>query len=1035
MKKTGPDGKKEADDADNAVNDDDNDKEGEDDDGGEAGDTGKDDSPDLNKEELALRIYNTITSSILPQLQKCVTKKNKSAHFHRLSRQKAEDEEDILRVPVILAIVKLLQSLPEHALHLHLPGLLLRVCHTLRSRAREVRDAARDTLAKITITLGTQYFPFVLKELRSSLTRGYQLHVLGFTIHTLLDKMSDNLAAGELDACLQGLVEVLVEDLFGEVAKEREVEKIVNKLHEAKTCKSFDTFEVLAKFAGTRSLTLLISPLKEVLDSTQIHKTARRVEEVLRRISVGLQANASITPPILLVFIHGITGENVRMLKMKQEEKKAISTPADPRLQSSSSLLLPPNPVRGGNVPQNNNKTNHHILVEFGLQLLYMLLKHGKLSPSDQEHQRMLDPFVVLLTDCLKSKYNKVVTISLRCVSWLVKFPLPSLNKHVPTMGKLLFNILKNYAKAGAKVGENFEMLLSAFKAMTVVIRDFKQFTVAEKHLQVLLGFVEEDIHDHTKQGTAFPLLKAILSRKLIVPEIHDVMWKVGQLSITGSSPSVQLQSRQVMLQFLLDYPLGTKLQRYLEFYVSQLSYEYETGRESALEMLESMFSSFPKSMLFDYAGFFFVPLSSRLVNDDSASCRKLTALVIKSLLGKLDADERQKLFSIVLLWFKDKKIALHRLATQVSSLFVEVEEKGFEKRLGSLLPLVRSLIVPDQFEKGRCAEEGGELDISEGLHRVKDHLLFNALSFLTKIIQHCQVIKNPSRQQEMAQIWESVEAHLLHPHSWVRLVSSRLFGLLFAAWKPEDLVTGYQRGSSLNSYLTKDLPGKVSKLCDDFCTQLHSPLLENELGEQIVKNLVFLAKTLQLLELQNEGGGKHGQENEECISAGDGTTFSLAILLSNMNKLATQEASQTPKQTQKRSCVLRWLAAVSINLGKDAIEPHLVDILSPVYRELELATSYKDSDLVKLAQEVLELIKSLVERETFSWAYASLQQTATEARETRKRKTALEAVADPAKSARRKLKKNLAKKVTRKRKIDARKPERKIKAPRMQEL
>ena len=46
--------------------------------------------------------------------------------------------------------------------------------------------------------------------------------------------------------------------------------------------------------------------------------------------------------------------------------------------------------------------------------------------------------------------------------------------------------------------------------------------------------------------------------------------------------------------------------------------------------------SLFFQSMLFDYAGFFFVPLSSRLVNDDSASCRKLTALVIKSLLGKV---------------------------------------------------------------------------------------------------------------------------------------------------------------------------------------------------------------------------------------------------------------------------------------------------------------------------------------------------------------------------------------------------------------
>ena len=54
-------------------------------------------------------------------------------------------------------------------------SLLLRICHTLRSRAREVRDAARDTLAKITVSLGAQYFSFVLKELRSSLTRGYQV--------------------------------------------------------------------------------------------------------------------------------------------------------------------------------------------------------------------------------------------------------------------------------------------------------------------------------------------------------------------------------------------------------------------------------------------------------------------------------------------------------------------------------------------------------------------------------------------------------------------------------------------------------------------------------------------------------------------------------------------------------------------------------------------------------------------------------------------------------------------------------------------
>ena len=35
-----------------------------------------------------------------------------------------------------------------------------------------------------------------------------QLHVLSYTLHTLLDKMSESLLPGDLDSSLQGLVEV-----------------------------------------------------------------------------------------------------------------------------------------------------------------------------------------------------------------------------------------------------------------------------------------------------------------------------------------------------------------------------------------------------------------------------------------------------------------------------------------------------------------------------------------------------------------------------------------------------------------------------------------------------------------------------------------------------------------------------------------------------------------------------------------------------------------------------------------------------------
>ena len=40
--------------------------------------------------------------------------------------------------------------------------------------------------------------------------------------------------------------------------------------------------------------------------------------------------------------------------------------------------------------------------------MLYLLLKRNKISASNEEHLRMLDPFVELLTDCLESKHNKV---------------------------------------------------------------------------------------------------------------------------------------------------------------------------------------------------------------------------------------------------------------------------------------------------------------------------------------------------------------------------------------------------------------------------------------------------------------------------------------------------------------------------------------------------------------------------------------------------------------------------------------------------
>ena len=62
------------------------------------------------------------------------------------------------------------------------------------------------------------------------------------------------------------------------------------------------------------------------------------------------------------------------------------------------------------------------------------------------------------------------------------------------------------------------------------------------------------------------------------------------------------------------------------------------------------------------------------------------------------------------------------------------------------------------------------------------------------------------------------------------------------------------------------------------------------------------MAKTLQLLE--SESRAKNRQKelagNVENDGTKEGENFTLKNLLDNMNKMATLEASQTPKDTQK---------------------------------------------------------------------------------------------------------------------------------------
>jgi len=176
------------------------------------------------------------------------------------------------------------------------------------------------------------------------------------------------------------------------------------------------------------------------------------------------------------------------------------------------------------------------------------------------------------------------------------------------------------------------------------------------------------------------------------------------KLSIQSDSAPVRLQSRQTILQYILDYSLSDKkLLKFLEFYIVQLNYEYENGRESALEMLATIFTTFPTAQLNLHASTFFLPIAIQLHNDESAKCKKLAYMALRLLVEKVGAEQRDSLFNLSLALLRDEEKCLHkRIAVLLVKVFVEVESEKFVKRMDSVFGLILNEINYEKYTKVR---------------------------------------------------------------------------------------------------------------------------------------------------------------------------------------------------------------------------------------------------------------------------------------------------------------------------------------------
>lgn len=615
--------------------------------------------PTLLSKIKASRVIFSIHRDILPGLYKILTMRPQSDSVHKVNRKSLgpdRDEEDLMKVPVALTIVQLLQKLPSNLLERNLPSLFTKVCTFCRSKLESVRKLTRETLQKIMSTLGARYLGVLTKEMKTLLSRGFQAHVLAFTLHAVLVALRESFSKGDLDHCTLELVDVFSEDLFGETAEEKDVAKIQSKVAEARSQKSYDAFCILAQYISEKYLLNLVMPAKDVLATSLSHKLVFKASECLRHIALGLADNRFVTATSLLTFAYGVVSQSISALAppTKQEKKSKLLIPEKP-----DCYIIPKEPrKRLSSEKKTAAVTNANIIVEFGLRLYQVLLKRERLRREGEDAKPHLDAVVPLMAKCLTSEHVKLNSLSLQCLTFLIKMDLPAIKHHITSVTSSVFSLLHKYAAQGMGKGDNYELVLAAFKYVGVLLRDVKDHTLLPEQLATLLLYVEQDLHDHSRQASAFLVLKAILHRKLQCGQLTDVMSGVAKLAFTSYHINVRVQAKQAYITYLYEYPLEkSALEDHLSFILSQLDYEILEGRDCALDMIDAILNTFPKSFVADTCDLVFVSLAARLINEPTPELRKKIATLLKQLVTGVDGNHGEKLLDICLTWMKDAKV------------------------------------------------------------------------------------------------------------------------------------------------------------------------------------------------------------------------------------------------------------------------------------------------------------------------------------------------------------------------------------------
>eukprot|EP00438_Fugacium_kawagutii_P028386 Skav207230 [mRNA] locus=scaffold1717:149237:171216:+ [translate_table: standard] len=185
--------------------------------------------PLAEKKESANSVVKSLRSTVLPILRPLdavdswdglsVGKMWQDKGATKSGKGRAQKSTTV-RIAVISVMMHCLRHLPPDDFASELPRILGYVVVGLKDRDAESRRASRHALQSVSSSLGPSWFPWIVRELRSRLDRGFMVPVRGAAILAALQALtaSGTLKSGDLDSSLQELLTESMEELERQMA-------------------------------------------------------------------------------------------------------------------------------------------------------------------------------------------------------------------------------------------------------------------------------------------------------------------------------------------------------------------------------------------------------------------------------------------------------------------------------------------------------------------------------------------------------------------------------------------------------------------------------------------------------------------------------------------------------------------------------------------------------------------------------------------------------------------------------------------------